>query len=215
MFVGSLDAKTLDSICDVPSFSSSTNNHQIAGNILKTPVKDWQRPEKSEKITSIKNRFDEDGEFMPNPVLLAVHRDNEVEVSQATNVNGDLTGIWELTIKNPNVKDVFWILDGQHRVRGLAKTKRNTNQIPLVILHDHSDATTYQHADFARVFSEVSTQVSPLNKLHKEWLEYVYGLGKYNDPRFGHQHKRAMETVAHLCEQHQFGSTKPMKNLFL
>jgi hypothetical protein len=142
---------------------------------------------------------------MPNPVLLAVNRSEEIDIQQLATPSGESTLVCELTIKNAALPDVLWILDGQHRVEGLANTKRNLNPIPVVILYDPL-LRAYPKPDFARVFSEVSTQATPLNPIHKEWLEYVYKLGGFGNITNGPALRAAMETVAHLCRESTFGT---------
>jgi DGQHR domain-containing protein len=207
-YMGALAVRQLEQIAEVPSFDEDTEQHVIAGNLLAPPVEDWQRPRNAAKVDAIQRRFDQVGEFMPNPILLAVHDKDAVKVTPHQ-VNGSATGMHVIEIETGSDDKPLWILDGQHRVKGLSQSSRAENPIPFVLLHSEIGGT-YVPQDFAKVFAEVSTAATPLNELHREWLQYAFDLDKYdtNAPGAPGQnaqfHKLAMETVAILCGTQTF-----------
>lgn len=216
-FLGFLSAEELDQICDVPSFSEDTENHQIAAQ-LTPPIKRWQRPLNEAKRQQIQDKFSEDNEFMPNPVLLAVNRAESVNVRPG--VNGtQTTGTFDISIETADSEEQgkpLWILDGQHRVRGLAQSSQSDNPIPLVLLHG-SGSEAYPASDFAKVFAEVSTTTRPLEPLHRAWLQYAFNLDSFSPRPDGQPSaaSKAMKAAALLCSEQQFGNppkTNPLWN---
>src|SRR5690606_24781797 len=97
VYIGYLPADELNDLAAVPSFQPSTAQATIARNIINPPIADWQRPIDETKRDAIAERFSQPNEFMPNPVLLAVHDRQLVNVQQQT-LNGQLTQIFEVTV---------------------------------------------------------------------------------------------------------------------
>ena len=203
IFLGSLGANELSRISAVPSFGNGTTQKQIADNILNSPVKDWQRPLDPVKVEKIRRRFNEVGQFMPNPVLLAVAIRESVSV--VPEVIGDQsTGIWKIQVEDDGQSRPLWILDGQHRVRGMAETDRNNNPLPFVLLHSE-ELNVFTEENFANIFAEVSTKATSLTDLHKEWLEYAFKLRNYepSEPN-SVSRSNSMKTAAILCSEVNF-----------
>src|SRR4051812_41293115 len=92
IFVGFLPATDLGAIAEAPQFELDTEHQVIAGNVLSTPVLQWQRPLDQERVGEISRIFATSTEIMPNAVLLAAHRDDRISISHAS---GDL---WTISI---------------------------------------------------------------------------------------------------------------------
>ena len=157
VYLGTLNAEELKQVSAAPSFKASTNNAEIARNILNPPIKDWQRPLLELKIAQISARFGQPREIMPNPVLLAAAPGARISVTQQR-LHDSVTEIFEITVDVPaeGEEPPLWILDGQHRVNGLARSTRKHNPIPLVLLHGEG-AAQYRPETFAKIFAEVTT----------------------------------------------------------
>ena len=205
VLIGHIAADELDQISGVPAFSDRTDQATIARNISGTPIKDWQRPLEPEKRDAIARRFSQAGEFMPNPVLLAVHDKGAVKISPKVAGN-QVTSVRNIEVELANEGDPpLWILDGQHRVRGISISDRPSSPIPFVLLH--GDSPGYIEADFAKVFAEVSTKASPLDSLHKDWLQFAFKLGPYGEePARSEKRVKAMQTVALLTSEQTLGA---------
>jgi len=209
-FLGAADSKQLINVAIAPSFKPNTDNYEIAREVLDPPTKHWQRPLIQENVIAIRDRFDTDGEIMPNPILLAVNPDLESQVTivEQKMGNGVPTGLWEISIKTQSDVDnrPLWIIDGQHRVQGLSLTARNNPPLPFVLLY--SSEQVYLPSTLARIFAQVTTMAKPLNPIHHAWMQYVFNLGKYESNSIDW---KSMTSVALLCSTQSYGS-KP--NLF-
>ncbi len=149
---------------------------------------------------------------MPNPVLLCENvliAQGSIHINQQTS-NGIPTNIWEVNVTNPagqngNSKPL-WILDGQHRINGLAASSQKNMPIPVVFLLNHS-YQAYSGPLVAKVFAQVTTAAKPLDELHNEWLTYAFGLDQYSPSRpTSAANSSAMETIAELCKTPQFSA---------
>ena len=189
-------------IADAPSFLNTTPHREIVDEILNPPTKKWQRPLIEKKIEEIAEQFDKETEIMPNPILLAVNPDSNVKVSKFKNANGSESELYEVRVEVPtqstNPKPL-WIIDGQHRVAGLSKLKKGINTLPFVLLY--SDSKSYRSDILAKIFAQVTTQATPLDSIHKAWMQFVFKLEQYKDqsPSW-----RAMKTTALLCQSLSF-----------
>ena len=212
LYLGCLPAEELNRLCIVPSFSATTGQEEIAGNVLQPPIKDWQRPLITAKSDRIMKRYDRVGEFMPNPVLLSVGNQDGVKVQPKT-IDGNATGLYTLTIDIEQDKGApLLVLDGQHRINGLARGTKKSNPIPFVLLFSEKKGV-YPPQDSAKIFAEVSTESTALKELHREWMQYAFELDSY-DPITpgGEDNRKSMEVAAFLCHERTFGSGKSAVN---
>jgi len=203
-FLGAIDAKKLGQVSEAPSFEEQTSNWEIAREVLTPPTEHWQRPISEDKVQEIADRFDLEQEIMPNPVLLAVNPSHRITVREQENAQGYRTGLFTVAIPVPeddNARKPLWIIDGQHRVNGLARTRNTNSPIPFVLLYSPEDA--YRPEMLAKIFAQVSTEADPLHDIHKAWMQFVFNLGEYESatPAW-----RAMRTTAILCSTQSFSS---------
>jgi len=216
LYLGCLAAEDLEKLCRVPSFSPGTEQEVIAGNVLRPPIQDWQRPLIQSKRDKIQERYDQPGEFMPNPVLLSVDLEDAVQVKPKF-LDGNATGlhILEVEISNPERVPLL-ILDGQHRIAGLSRGKNKKNPLPFVLLHSEIKGT-YPPQDSAKIFAEVSTESTGLKELHREWMQFAFHLDTYDPSRVnGPENRSSMEVAAYLCHERDFVvDGKKISNPFL
>lgn len=206
VFVGFFSASNILSLAEAPSFSPQTPHSDICTNIITTPVRDWQRPLDKDRVLGIANVYDNTGELMPNPVLLCENAflgGGVISIRQQTMTGGASTGIWEVDIgvPTPGKPKPLWILDGQHRINGLASSLQSGNEIPVVLLLNQN-LSIYQGPLVAKLFAQVTTAASPLDELHNEWLTFAFSLKSF-DPNasYGVENRRAMAAVVELCRR--------------
>lgn len=215
VFIGFLEAEAVASIAAAPSFSPSTPHRDIAVNVLEPPVEDWQRPLDIERVDKIRSTFNNSGALMPNPVLLSangVAGNGHVRIRRQSASGSIPTDIWVVEVDEPDLGDPrpLWILDGQHRIQGLAASRQKRNRIPVVLLLNDSDHRAYSGSDFAELFAQVTTSAQKLDALHNEWLTYAFELDDYDPRRADHvHHKRAMTAVAELCRRSNLSDGQP------
>ena len=202
VYIGFAPASEIEQCAVAPAFTRQTPNQQIAQNLLSQPVRDWQRPISAERVAAIADTFDDTGGFMPNPVLLAKNAfvSAGIQISPKPVANTPYqTGTFTIDVmpfSDPD-KRPLWILDGQHRIAGLAASKQGSNPVPLVLLLDDGTGS-YTSPLLANIFAQVTTAAMKLDELHNEWLTYAFQLGKYREPE-GEQPAKAFRAVIDLC----------------
>ena len=208
IYLALMQADVISEIADVPSYRETTTNADIARNVSTVPVKEWQRPRIPEKIEAIRQLFNNSGKFMPNPILIGENPNASVapRVEPLRNA-GNLTPVWELLIDPAasGSEKPLWILDGQHRIAGLAESAQSSNPVPVVFLLNQG-ALYYTADTLAQIFAQVTTSATPLGPLHKEWLSYAFDLNHYSPQ--GHDstgQKKSMDAVVSLCMASKLG----------
>ena len=205
---------------------------------FQKPVKRWQRPlddddkdvispkSKVSKVTSIGRVYSDSthDNLMPNPVILSRNplqsstidcTAEEIEflvkvpghskkalVDELSTIHFEYTG-------GENPKKPLWILDGQHRVYGMAATSNFTSEggidrsdlrIPFILLLGE----IYEADQLAEIFTYVTSGATEMDPLHKDWMHYSFDMPKYD---LEHNHK-AMEAVAYLGKTVIYGGDK-------
>ncbi len=197
IFIGFLKTADLQLIAEAPSFKRNSSHSDIARNISTSPIKDWQRPISDSKVNEIATTFDNlTGNFMPNPVLLSENVTENAGYTIAPHlVNGNVTEFWDMDISDQLSYKPMWILDGQHRIMGMAKSAQRDNYIPVVFLLNQG-TNTYSGSTLAKLFAQVTTEATALDNLHNEWLTYAFSLKRYSHSS---ERSNAMKTVISLC----------------
>lgn len=220
MYSGFLEAAKLIEIAEVPSFDETKPHHQIADDVIKPPIDEWQRPEDISKIHAIKEIYGDKTKdnLMANPVLLgtAIQNINPPDVyigsrqKSVTASNGQVIPIedhFEIEINyQSHMNKPIWILDGQHRIKGLAHSVQKNELVPFVLLHD---VTKYEPKFLAKIFTHVTTGAKPMEPVHGEWMKFAFDLGVYKET----SHKSAMKATIFLCKEPDLsGHVNPFYN---
>ena len=208
IYLALLRADVINEIAAVPSYRDTTTNADVARNVSTRPVKEWQRPKITDKVESIRQLFNDTGEFMPNPILIGENPNAgaAVEVKPYL-VAGNQTPAWELLIEesSEDAEKPLWILDGQHRIAGLAASAQSSNPVPVVFLLNQG-SPHYGADKLAEIFAQVTTSATQLGPLHREWLSYAFDLNHYSlQAKRSPEQKKAMEAVVALCKTPSFG----------
>ena len=210
IYIAFMSAADILSVSEVPAFSTSTAHDSIASNVMNPPIREWQRPIDQARVVQISHTFDDTGELMPNPVLLAenVAGNCSSPVVRARMVGGLQSGMVDIDLAQPTSGQAkpLWVLDGQHRINGLASSLQSANLVPVVILLNHG-GSHYSGPLLAKLFAQVTTTAHKLDDLHNEWLTFAFQLGKYSHALTGGVPQcEAMEAVTTLCKTPQFGT---------
>ena len=141
---------------------------------------------------------------MPNPVLLCENvagNRPQIKITARLTGGGVPTGTFDVEFQEPVTpqEPPLWILDGQHRINGLAISLQQSNSVPVVFLLN-AGGHFYNGPLLAKLFAQVTTSAQKLDELHNEWLTFAFHLGQYS-PLAPHNvaHTTSMACVAELC----------------
>ena len=155
--------------------------------------KEWQREIDPTRIRKIKQFIGESNNIIANTPMLFIHDENAVRIE-----NEELTIVFSKFLKKQNEgefkekyidrklspkkdefgNDVyndfrpFWIIDGQHRVRGIHLNDSEQNiEIPLIIF-----PKSFSMSNTAKVFAEINTLQKKLNPLHELFMQHRFSI---------------------------------------
>jgi hypothetical protein len=217
MYIGFLSAVQIHEVAEVPHFGRTKEHHKIADTISHPPIDEWQRPLDPDKAAEIKATYDDTqkNNIMANPVLLgysnlspgASRIDVSPKIVPTSSGRVNVPNVYTIKLDFPPDKKPLWILDGQHRIEGLRlTTSQKGNPVPFVLLYD---TAVYTPPDMARIFTQVTTKATPMEPLHKEWMNYAFQLGRYSQECY----KLSMDAVILLCREANLGgANNPFNN---
>lgn len=155
--------------------------------------KEWQREIDPARIRKIKQFIGESNNIIANTPMLFIHDENAVTIT-----NDELTIDFSKFLKKQSSgefqgkyidrrKDLdkdefgndvyddfrpFWIIDGQHRVRGIhLNDNEQYLRIPLIVFPKN-----FSMANTAKVFAEINTLQKKLNPLHELFMQHRFSI---------------------------------------
>jgi DGQHR domain-containing protein len=155
--------------------------------------KEWQREIDPARIRKIKQFIAESNNIIANTPMLFIHDENAVKITNdeliidfskflKKQLSGEFEGKYidrklELD-KDEFENDVyddyrpFWIIDGQHRVRGIHLNDNEQNlQIPVIVF-----PKSFSMSNTAKVFAEINTLQKKLNPLHELFMQHRFSI---------------------------------------
>ena len=191
VYIGYARACEIDAISSVPNLDPSLSSEEFAELLYTDQMSpdEWQRVVNVTRIRGISDFIDDPENFLFNPILLYVDRNQDTNCLHekvALNGKGTLEVNFDFLRKQPegyvdyvpkpeliNDPRPFKIVDGQHRVRGLAMSERGHNlDIPFVLIV--GDNPVVDRRLIAKIFTQINTKSVQLDILHKLYLSYKF-----------------------------------------
>lgn len=184
VYVGSSVASSLHIISDVPSIPNDLSASETVNRVLDPNLErnQWQRALILNRVKHIQSFLRTGDSFFVNPVI--IHLDENVDPSIAKVVTGENNqSTLEINVANISAHGVIEgsqrplkLIDGQHRVRGAARSNMgNLLEIPFILI-----PPTYGPDNAARLFTEINTTSKELDKDHQLFLAYRFKISHHN-----------------------------------
>ena len=164
---------------------------------------EWQREIDPQRVRKIASFIEGANNIIANTPLLYIHDSNSVKiVGEKTKelvidfssflmkqTSGEFAGKYidrELLEKKDEFgNDIyvdhrpFWIIDGQHRVRGINLSDENQElEIPIIVF-----PKGFEMSNTAKVFAEINTLQKKLNPLHELYMQHRFSIDHVVDKR--------------------------------
>ncbi len=178
----------LDAVCSVPSFAKTLETSESGLRVLdrKREPKQWQRNPQPSRIAAIETFIDDEQNIVANTPLIFAPESKHVTYTK------DNKGIIKEVIINFDflIKDgdqfcdhkemddcrPLWLIDGQHRVRGISQNKISTElDIPFVFFPEKLGMVAA-----AKIFAEVNTLAQDLSDLHKIFMRHRFEIQSHD-----------------------------------
>jgi len=184
----------IEQVCSVPSLPDKLDVVETGKRILdsKRAADEWQRKTNPKRIESIKEFVSQDNNIIANSPILFISesqavkiKNNKLEIDFSQFLIKDSSNkltIWkdykknvinrEVVLDESNIQDLrpIWLIDGQHRVRGLSRSKDGHYlSIPIIIF-----PSSFGLPMAAKIFAEINTLQESLRPLHKLFMQHRF-----------------------------------------
>ena len=180
--IGAARVDEIDAVCSVPALPIEMNAEEAGRRVLNRGLghTEWQRQVQPKRVLSITNFIKEEGNIIANsailyapPDALGVTEENgtlQVDFSAFLHQRADGYEDHDFTGGLPGDLRPVWLIDGQHRTRGLAQSPTGKAlQIPIIVFTD-----PFSLAQAAKVFAEINTLQAKLDILHTLFMQHRF-----------------------------------------
>ena len=187
VYSGSASASKLHMISRVPSIPEYLGIQHTVDRILDSQLErnQWQRPLIQNRTKHIQNFLAKQGNFFMNPVIIHLDESSSdvAKIDKADDgfyLTIDFKAMLNIGSENKHFlfgnKRPLDIIDGQHRVRGAARSTMGSDiEIPFIL----APPVYYSTDNAAKLFTEINTTSKELDKDHQLFLAFRYNLPHY------------------------------------
>jgi DGQHR domain-containing protein len=195
-YIANAQVHEIEQVCSVPSLPDSISIKEVGLRILDTQraPHEWQRKPNPKRIESIKEFVEINNNLIANAPILFLNESPALNLSKnkleidfskfllTKKKEYDTKVIWqdfenyssdENGMLNDNcLKDLrpIWLIDGQHRVRGLSRSKTGGKlSIPIILF-----PSDFGLPMAAKIFAEINTLQESLKPLHKLFMQHRF-----------------------------------------
>ena len=199
VYVGNATAVTLHLACDVPAIPNDLDCAGTVSRVLDPELErnQWQRSLIVNRVKHISSFLNSGNSFFVNPVI--VHLDQSVNQNAArVDISEDNQYSLRIDLSQycgngamDGSNRPLNLIDGQHRVRGSARSNLgDLLQMPFILI-----PPTYGPDNAAKLFTEINTTSKELDRDHQLFLAYRFMIS---------HHDRALTMGQFIPEQGNF-----------
>lgn len=184
--IGKAKVSEIDAVCSVPSLPEDISSADTASRVLNhtKAQNEWQRRVDPKRILSIADFIDLPHNIIANSALLfsppgnssiKTSEDNLVSIN-FNFLKGSETRKIDHWVEDDDEDELtqdlrpMWLIDGQHRTRGLASSEIGSQmEIPIILFTDE-----FSLNQSAKVFAEINTLQKPLAPLHTLFMQHRF-----------------------------------------
>jgi len=181
VYSGSSVASTLHLICKVPSLPETLDISETVKRVLdpERHRDEWQRSLITNRVKHIDSFLSKTSNFFVNPIIIHLKKNSEnakiITRNGKSHLKIDLANFLDENQNLEGDQRSLDIIDGQHRVRGSARSsKGGVTYLPFVLIPGGYDSDLA-----AKLFTEINTTSKELDKDHQLYLAYRYRLSHH------------------------------------
>lgn len=186
--IGKAKVCEIDAVSSVPALPEAMTSTETASRVLnrQKAENEWQRRVNAKRILQIADFIDLPGNIIANSALLfsppgadSINASNEgvvtIDFSKfLKGAPGVYMDHWVEDDSSELSADLrpMWLIDGQHRTRGLAQSEIGSQmEIPIILFTDE-----FSLNESAKVFAEINTLQKPLAPLHTLFMQHRFNI---------------------------------------
>lgn len=180
-FIGKARVSEIDAVCSVPQLPAEMDAAETAKRVLdkNRGSDEWQRRVDSKRVLSIKKFIGGENNIIANSAILYAPNhecltidENSGRVIVDFSKFLDYNGQDYCDFKGRNDLRPIWLIDGQHRTRGLAQSEIGSDvEIPIIFFPPSFDLN-----QSAKIFSEINTLQKKLSALHTLYMQHRFSI---------------------------------------
>ena len=170
----------IDAVSSVPQLPEEIDSNEAGLRVLdaRRGDQEWQRRIEALRVLAIRNFISDRANIIANSVILyapetrAFSRDPEGRVK--IDFSKFLVREKERWTDHRGKRDLrpLWLIDGQHRIRGLAQSTEGIDlEVPLILFPPE-----FSLAQSAKIFAEINTLQKKLTPLHTLFMQHRFGI---------------------------------------
>lgn len=202
VLVGAVTVGEMDAVCKVPHLPNFAYSNQGSMSLAhwsmnpKKGLSKWQRRPDPKRIKSISNFMDSsDDNLIINSIMLYIPKKAKgVEIQKHGRFAKIIIDpkkflapkqnkLTDVTIKKDEDDQItytdhrpIWIVDGQHRTRGMALSHRGARlDVPVIVTHGGGE-DTIELEEVAKIFTEINTLANPLDNKQQHYLSHKFSI---------------------------------------
>jgi DGQHR domain-containing protein len=179
----------IEQLSSVPSLPDLISSQETAKRILdiEEGKNQWQRRPQNNRIASITEFANSENNIIANTPMLFVNNTEFVKIENNKAIfnfnflkeKGYFLVDYEQ--KSELIDDLrpLWLIDGQHRIRGLSRSETGSELLlPLVLFPNE-----FGQSNAAKIFAEINTLQTGLKPLHTIFMQYRFSIPSSIKPR--------------------------------
>ena len=179
-FIGKARVDEIDAVCSVPQLPAEVDSSEAGLRVLDRGRgdKEWQRRIEARRVLAIRGFIGDKGNIIANSAILyapphpavAQSRNGRLRVAPSRFLRRE-QGQWSDHQGKTDLRPI-WLIDGQHRVRGLAQSEEGINlEIPIIVF-----PPGFSLGQSAKIFAEINTLQKKLSPLHTLFMQHRFGI---------------------------------------
>ena len=183
-YIASAKVCEIDAVCSVPSLPEEMDSAEAGMRILssKRGSDEWQRRLNGKRITSLRSFIETGENIIANTPMLFIRKNtNSVSIMEKNGQKYLKVVFLNFLQKVPKGGYIdaihggidhrpIWLIDGQHRIRGLSRSATGKDlEVPIIIFPEDFDIQ-----EAAKIFAEINTLQANLTPLHTLFMQHRF-----------------------------------------
>jgi DGQHR domain-containing protein len=170
----------IDAVSSVPQLPQEIDSNEAGLRVLNPSrgEQEWQRRIEALRVLAIRNFISDRANIIANSVILYAPDSRAFSRDSGGHVKIDLSmflardkGRWTDHLGNGDLRPL-WLIDGQHRIRGLAQSTGGIDlEVPLILFPPE-----FSLGQSAKIFAEINTLQKKLSPLHTLFMQHRFGI---------------------------------------
>lgn len=179
-FIGKARVAEIDAVCSVPQLPAELDAAEAGLRVLdsKRGDREWQRRIEGKRVFSIKSFIGGRNNIIANSAILYAPANSAFSITRTGAVTIDLgrflkqeDGLWGDHVGKRDLRPI-WLIDGQHRARGLSQSEEGYDlEIPIILF-----PPDFSLAKSAKIFAEINTLQKKLTPLHTLFMQHRFAI---------------------------------------